>query len=73
MFYNGFEEQIEVVNKTLLEIKSNDKPIVLVFNKIDKLSVNEARDAEEDFYEFEYKNEKIKINADLEKDMQSLI
>jgi len=33
----GFEEQIEVVNKTLSEIKANDKPILLVFNKIDEL------------------------------------
>jgi GTPase len=36
--HQGFEEQIEVVNKTLLEIKSNDKPIILIFNKIDKLA-----------------------------------
>ncbi|MGB4206097.1 MAG: GTPase HflX [Bacteroidales bacterium] len=31
----GFEEQIEVVNQTLAEIKANDKPIIMVFNKID--------------------------------------
>ncbi len=31
----GFEAQIEVVNKTLVEIKANDKPVILVFNKID--------------------------------------
>lgn len=30
-----FEEQIEVVNRTLEEIKASDKPIILVFNKID--------------------------------------
>ncbi len=30
-----FEEQIEVVNRTLEEIGANDKPIILVFNKID--------------------------------------
>lgn len=30
-----FDEQIEVVNRTLEEIKANDKPIILVFNKID--------------------------------------
>ncbi len=35
--HTGFEEQIEVVNKTLEEIKVNDKPILLVFNKIDEL------------------------------------
>ena len=31
----GFEEQIEVVNETLNELNSLDKPVILVFNKID--------------------------------------
>jgi GTPase len=31
----GFEEQIEVVNQTLAEIKANDKPTMMVFNKVD--------------------------------------
>lgn len=31
----GFEEQIEVVNKTLDELESRNKPTILVFNKID--------------------------------------
>ncbi|OPZ92783.1 MAG: GTPase HflX [Bacteroidetes bacterium ADurb.Bin416] len=31
----GFEEQIEVVNKTLAELDAASKPMVLVFNKID--------------------------------------
>jgi GTP-binding protein HflX len=31
----GFEEQIETVNSTLLEIKAGDKPTIYVFNKID--------------------------------------
>jgi GTP-binding protein HflX len=31
----GFEEQIEVVNRTLSEIKAGDKPTIYVFNKID--------------------------------------
>lgn len=31
----NFEEQIEVVNKTLLEIDKEDKPTILVFNKVD--------------------------------------
>ncbi|GAA4435594.1 GTPase HflX [Ravibacter arvi] len=31
----AFEEQIEVVNSTLAEIGASDKPVVLVFNKID--------------------------------------
>jgi GTP-binding protein HflX len=30
-----FEDQIEIVNQTLAEIQSNDKPMVMVFNKID--------------------------------------
>ncbi len=31
----GFEEQYEVVNKTLSEIGAGDKPVFVVFNKID--------------------------------------
>jgi len=31
----GFEEQIEVVNDTLKDIEAADKPMLLVFNKID--------------------------------------
>jgi GTP-binding protein HflX len=31
----GFEEQIEVVNQTLAEIQANDKPTMMVFNKVD--------------------------------------
>ena len=31
----NFEEHIQVVNQTLAELKSNDKPILMVFNKID--------------------------------------
>lgn len=31
----NFEEQIEVVNKTLLEIDGEEKPTILVFNKVD--------------------------------------
>ena len=30
-----FEDHIASVNKTLLDIKSNDKPVIMVFNKID--------------------------------------
>ncbi|MBP2283697.1 GTP-binding protein HflX [Flavobacterium sp. CG_23.5] len=30
-----FEDQIESVNKTLSDIKCNDKPVIMVFNKID--------------------------------------
>ncbi len=31
-----FEEQLAVVNKTLHELKSDDKPVIIVFNKMDK-------------------------------------
>jgi GTP-binding protein HflX len=33
--HNRFEEQIAVVNETLKELKAGDKPIIIVFNKID--------------------------------------
>ncbi len=35
-----YEEQIAVVNKTLQELKSFDKPIVIVFNKMDQYEKN---------------------------------
>ncbi|MEM6298004.1 MAG: GTPase HflX, partial [Bacteroidota bacterium] len=34
--HSAFEEHIEVVNRTLIEIGANDKPTILVFNKIDQ-------------------------------------
>jgi len=34
----GFEEQIKVVNSTLKELGSSDKPLVTIFNKIDAFS-----------------------------------
>ncbi|MCD8260486.1 MAG: GTPase HflX [Bacteroides sp.] len=37
----GFEEQIEVVNKTLADISGGDKPMIMVFNKIDAYSFTE--------------------------------
>jgi len=36
--HQNFEEQIEVVNKTLTELGSHDKPLIIVFNKIDAFS-----------------------------------
>jgi GTP-binding protein HflX len=33
--HTDFEDHIESVNKILLDIKSNNKPIIMVFNKID--------------------------------------
>jgi len=40
----GFEEQIEVVNKTLLDIKATDKPTYMIFNKIDAYSFIEKEE-----------------------------
>ena len=31
----NFEEQMEVVNRTLYEIKAADKPVIVLFNKVD--------------------------------------
>lgn len=44
----AYEEHIEVVNKTLKELGASDKPTILVFNKIDKFSMNEDAPDEED-------------------------
>jgi GTP-binding protein HflX len=35
--HSGFEKQIEVVHDTLHELNALNKPVILVFNKIDKL------------------------------------
>jgi GTP-binding protein HflX len=35
-----FEEQLEVVSKTLHELKSDDKPMIIVFNKMDQYVKN---------------------------------
>ena len=40
----GFEEQIEVVNRTLNEIKAGDKPAIYVFNKIDAFTFIEKHE-----------------------------
>ncbi len=40
----GFEEQIEVVSRTLNEIKAGDKPTVYVFNKIDAFTYVEKHE-----------------------------
>lgn len=34
----SFEEHMQIVNKTMLEIESTDKPVIYVFNKIDLFS-----------------------------------
>lgn len=40
----GFEDQIEVVNKTLNEINAGDKPMIYVFNKIDAFTYVEKQE-----------------------------
>jgi GTP-binding protein HflX len=35
-----YEEQLAVVNKTLQELKSNEKPVITVFNKMDQYEKN---------------------------------
>ncbi len=36
--HSGFEDQIKVVDETLLELGSSEKPLIIVFNKIDSFS-----------------------------------
>jgi GTP-binding protein HflX len=36
--HSGFEEQIKVVNETLRDLRSSDKPFIIIFNKIDAFS-----------------------------------
>ena len=40
----NFENQIEVVNQTLAEIDTSDKPLILVFNKTDAYSYTEKEE-----------------------------
>ncbi|TAH24693.1 MAG: GTPase HflX [Cytophagales bacterium] len=48
--HQSFEEQIEIVNKTLVEIGAGDKTVIMVFNKSDKYltqkSISEESDQE---------------------------
>lgn len=46
-----FEQQIEVVNKTLNELKATDKTTILVFNKIDLLKARLEEFSDESFEE----------------------
>jgi GTP-binding protein HflX len=36
--HTGFEDQIKIVNETLRELRSSDKPTIIIFNKIDAFS-----------------------------------
>lgn len=40
----GFEDQINVVNQTLADIGASDKPVLLVFNKIDAFTFDKKDD-----------------------------
>jgi GTPase len=60
--HTGFEEQIKVVNETLQELGSADKPTITVFNKTDIFSY--TRKADEDLSPVEKKNYSL---ADLKK------
>ncbi|MDY0343406.1 MAG: GTPase HflX [Lentimicrobium sp.] len=40
----GFEHQIEVVNETLSEIGAADKPLMMIFNKVDAYSIMEQEE-----------------------------
>lgn len=42
----GFEDQIDVVNQTLAEIKASDKPVIMVFNKVDAYTFIEKEDSD---------------------------
>lgn len=42
----GFEDQIEVVNQTLADIKASEKPIIMVFNKVDAYSFVEQEESD---------------------------
>ena len=39
--HDGFEEQMEVVMQTLADIGASDKPVILIFNKIDQFKNKE--------------------------------
>jgi GTPase len=40
----SFEEQIKIVEETLRELKSNNKPLIIIFNKIDAFSYTSRDD-----------------------------
>jgi len=63
-----FENQIEVVNKTLTEIKAKDKPTLLIFNKIDAYKFIEQNE-----FSFEEKTQENLSIEELEKSWMSKI
>ena len=53
--HSGFEDQYKVVSETLVEISKEEKPVIVVFNKIDALKQNpELSEDEEDINSLDY-------------------
>ncbi len=52
--HSSFEEQIQIVNKTLAEIGTADKPTLLVFNKVDQLLSAQHKLNGQDNGEYDY-------------------
>lgn len=42
--HSGFEKQIEIVNQTLHEIDDREKPMIMVFNKVDAFTYTEKEE-----------------------------
>jgi GTP-binding protein HflX len=66
-----FEEQIEVVNATLADIKAADKPMVLVFNKMDQFNPRKEWQEQSDGVGVDYfgedSHEVVAIPADVQR------
>ncbi|MBU5485512.1 GTPase HflX [Clostridium sp. MSJ-11] len=65
----NYEEQIEAVNKVLMELESLDKPTILVLNKVDKISEEELMEIRENFKGKEY----IEVSAKERTNIKELI
>ncbi|MEW9095109.1 MAG: GTPase HflX [Clostridiaceae bacterium] len=65
----NYEEQIEAVNKVLMELESLDKPTILVLNKVDKISEEKLMEIREKFKGKEY----IEISAKERTNIKELI
>lgn len=46
-----FEEQIEIVNQILGEVGAGDKPMVLIFNKMDNVTIEDSEYTAEEYFE----------------------
>ena len=76
----SFEEQIEIVNKTLIEIKATDKTVIMVFNKSDlyidhqQLADGESSSIEalKQTYFYKHKSPAVFISATKKENIQEL-